>query len=110
MEGRWTSICIRSTRTAIVAAGWLATSQAQAAQVLGDLDWRRYLDWHSYTHAQLLLGGSLALLVVALIMRTVRKSRTADDAEAPGRLPGDRYTRRIGTMPLEPVQSSRASE
>jgi len=110
MEGRWTSTYIRNTRAAIVAGGLLAASQAQAAQFLGDLDWRRYLDWHSYTHAQLLLAGSLALLVVALIMRTVRRSRAADDAEAPGRLPGNRYTRRIGTMPLEPVQSSRRSE
>lgn len=91
-------------RISILAAGIAASGRALAAQSLVDVDWRSYLDWHSYTDWQLgLLGGSAALLVVALILKIVRDAREARDSEPEGT--GGLLLRRIGTMPLEPARA-----
>ena len=70
------------------------------AMSLTDVDWKSYLAWHSFTdwHSWLLVG-SVAVLIVALMLRAV-KPVNADGQ--PIQLEGDRYTRRIGTMPIYP--------
>ena len=71
------------------------------AQSQPEFDWRTYFDWHSYSEWQwLLLGISIALLVVGLLLQSAQtmKSRRVSEQSLE---PGDRYTRRIGTMPLE---------
>jgi hypothetical protein len=79
----------------------IAASPAFAESSQPDFDWRSYFDWHSYTEWQwLLLGISIALLVVGVLLQSAQtmKSRRVSEQSLE---PGDRYTRRIGTMPLE---------
>ena len=99
-------------RIAVLAAAAFTHGPALAAQTLFDtdgwshIDWRAYADWHSYSDGQLLLlGGSIVLLIAALVLRSVRTRKGEHSPEAGDSATRDRYTRRIGTMPLEPTVS-----
>ena len=78
----------------------LAAAPAYAAPLL--TDWHTYLDWQAYTDWHLLLlVGAIALLVAALVAKAMKSGKSAEDSDT--RIPaGDRFTRRIGTMPIEP--------
>ena len=87
----------------VAGSAWgLMSSPAFAALSLTDVDWRSYLalnslnDWHSW-----LLVGSVALLIVALMLKAARQTNSA---ELEHRATSDRYTRRIGTMPIYPPE------
>ena len=106
MESRRMLMQTAGGRLSILAAGIVASGAALAAQSLVDLDWRSYLDWHSFADWQMaLLAGSAALLVVALILKAVREAKQARDSGPETDGTGGLYTRRIGTMPLEPADS-----
>ena len=86
---------------ASVASGIVATPAAFAASSSPEADWRAYFDWHSYSEWQwLVLGVSVALLVVGLLLQSVQTMKSRRDSEQ-SLESGDHYTRRIGTMPLE---------
>ena len=96
-----TSKLLRAAVT-VVGAGWgVISTPAAAAMSLSDIDWRSYLQLSAYTdwHA-LLLVGSIGLLVGALMVKAVRMNKSEREVEAIDT--GDRYTRRIGTMPIYP--------
>jgi hypothetical protein len=97
-------------RIAALAAAAFTHVPALAAQTLVDtdgwsyIDWRAYADWRSYSDWQLaLLGGSIVLLIAALVLKAVRVRKEEPLPEAGAAATRDRYTRRIGTMPLEPT-------
>ena len=99
-------------RIAVLAAAAFTHVPALAAQTLVDIDgwsyidWRAYADWRSYSDGQLLLlGGSIVLLIAALVLKAVRVHKGEHPPEAGDSAMRDRYTRRIGTMPLEPTVS-----
>ena len=81
----------------------LVATPAMAAFSLSDIDWSSYLRGYSFIngHAWLLVG-SIALLVIGLMLKATRPEDSADP-NIP--LTGDRYTRRIGTMPIHPPES-----
>jgi hypothetical protein len=99
-------------RITVLAAAAFTAIPALAAQSLVDtdawshIDWRAYADWHSYSDGQLLLlGGSIVLLIAALVLKAIRVHKGEHPPEAGEPATRDRYTRRIGTMPLEPTVS-----
>jgi hypothetical protein len=84
---------------ASVVSGLIVAPAAFAASP--EADWRAYFDWHSYSEWQwLVLGVSIALFVVGLLLQSVQTMKSRRDSEQTLES-GDRYTRRIGTMPLE---------
>jgi hypothetical protein len=59
--------------------------------------------WHSTADWQWLLGGSIVLLVVALILRAVKAANNStrdSDPDDAAMETGNLYTRRIGITPI----------
>ena len=78
----------------------LVSSPVFAALSLSDVDWNSFLQFNSVdAWRSWLLVGSIALLIVGLMFKAIRPD---DSAEPRNRVAGDRYTRRIGTMPIYP--------
>ncbi len=106
--GRSASATTAGLGTALTTIPAFAASWQTA---FADLDWRSYLDWHTYTGwSGALLAASIALLIVALLIRATRDSRTDRTYESK-RVPvrNDLFLRRIGTMPIEPPESLEAA-
>ena len=98
------SISIR--HIAALTCGFGAVGSAVAAPTMADIDWGSYFnpnwytDWHS-----MLLFGSIVLLLIAVLAKTVEASRTTRTS---GRIPTP--IERIGKMPIEPPESIVSAE
>jgi hypothetical protein len=83
------------------AVGLLFAGPARAAPLLADVDWHDYLDWQSYTGGRgTLLLASVALLLVALVLKFARMPKADEETAEVERLP----MQRIGNMPIRPPQ------
>jgi len=100
MDRQW----ITKRRVATLALGSAMAGPALAASSPGGIDWNSYFNWHAYADYtnwySLVLIGSIALLVLAVLLRAI------ESAKSPGEfVRGPTAKDRIGTMPIEPLQS-----
>jgi hypothetical protein len=88
-----------------LACGLTAVGPAVAASPIGDVDWNSILNWRSYTEwHSLVLIGSIALLIVALVVKGVAAKSARESESFPT------AADRIGIMPIEPPESGRAAD
>ncbi len=102
MNRQWISRPRR--HVASLAMGSVVAGPAVAASSLGGIDWDSYFNWNAYADYtnwySLVLMGSIALLVLALLVRAVKSAKSPEESV---RVPTAKD--RIGTMPIEPLQS-----
>lgn len=89
-----------------IVLGLSAATPAAAAtstrDLLSDVNFGRYFNFTAFNWSTLLLAGSIGLLIIALVAKTVMAARPSRDSEAPRA--DDGIWRRVGNMPAEPPE------